>query len=137
METVISSCAEAAGTEISKAAVETMIRYSNRFKAPPCCFRRCPMKGACTFPDREQPATTITSILTYRRFWLVCLPARSCCVWNQSNSSATIRQSKLSGDRGPMYQRTSARDTGRNQVRRIPINIVVPDEMTDQSIRRQ
>src|SRR5215211_4628196 len=116
METVISSCAEAAGTEINKAAVETMTRYSNRFKAPPCCFRRCPMKGACTFPDREQPATTITSILTYRRFWLVCLPARSCCVWNQS---------------------TSARDTGRNQVRRIPINIVVPDEMTDQSIRRQ
>jgi hypothetical protein len=35
---VISSCAEAAGTEISEAAVESMTRHSSRFKAPTCLF---------------------------------------------------------------------------------------------------
>jgi hypothetical protein len=59
METVISSCAEAAGEEMSKAAVESVTRYISRFKGPPYlgCFRLRPMKGACTFPGRELPTT--------------------------------------------------------------------------------
>jgi hypothetical protein len=43
------SCAEAAGAEISMAAIQSMAKYSSRFKAPPysSCFRSRPMKGAC------------------------------------------------------------------------------------------
>jgi hypothetical protein len=74
------SCAEAAGAEISMAAIQSMAKYSSRFKAPPysSCFRSRPMKGAPSFPGRELPATTITrhlEVFAQERFQLDCLPA--------------------------------------------------------------
>src|SRR5215203_6151613 len=44
------------GSKTSKAAIESVARYSSRFKAPPyaSCFRPPPQKGACTL-QRRQP----------------------------------------------------------------------------------
>jgi hypothetical protein len=78
METVISSCAEAAGAQMSKAAKESMARYTSRFKAPPYfVFDPVPGKVPAPFPGRELPATTYykTSVRIYARTVLVGLSA--------------------------------------------------------------
>ena len=67
IETVISSCAKAAGAKISNATMESMARYSSRFKAPPYTlwFRSLPLKGACVLSRVTlQP---LQDFLTYLR----------------------------------------------------------------------
>src|SRR5215203_686682 len=69
METVISSCAETAGAEISTAAIESMARYISRFKGSfltLVVFDCVPRKVPAPFPGREVEGTpyATTSPLT-------------------------------------------------------------------------
>jgi hypothetical protein len=72
------SCAEAAGAEISMAAIQSMAKYSSRFKAPPysSCFRSRPMKVLHPFPVASYPPQPLQDIWKYLRrngsSWIVC-----------------------------------------------------------------